>query len=336
MTTSTGVSFPSYDNTVTLSGTITSPRGTDLRPAVVIVVGSGAIDRDGSAGSIRLHVYSKLAEFFTNELGWICLRYDKRGVAKSVNGDSNLFLTSGMSDLALDVVEATKFLLAQPRVDSTKLVLTGHSEGAIIMPLVAQHLRDQGVTTPLGLLLLSGFGESIETAMRFQSEELWDEIVNGRTITTWLLRRLLTPKKLQDKIDDLKVKVNTTPADLIVKKCGLVKIPAKWFREHFAFNLSRIRELSASVTSHVLVITGAKDAQTRATHCTREDASVVFVGAASVTSCIPSQMTHHLRPMDGTPSLFSLMQEYKKTANNPLDAELARAITDWANSIQKC
>ncbi|KAF0694192.1 Aste57867_14912 [Aphanomyces stellatus] len=333
--TSLDVTFPSLDGSVTLAGTVTAPSGpvTDLRPAVVIIHGSGRVDRNGNppaASGIEIHVYSKLASFFTDELGWVCLRYDKRGTGASTNGDKLLFTRAGMSDLAQDAVQATKLLSTMPRVDASKVILAGHSEGAILLAQVAK-LVGQPIH---GLFYVAGFGESLEIAVRCQQSRAVAEIAVMKGFQAWLMRRFLSEKSLQKKIDDLKAKVNKTDKDVITEYCGLVKTPAKWWREHFAYDLPRIHADCARVTSHVLIITGAKDVQCRAEFCTVEHAKSILTQAASVTCAVPAKMTHLLRPMEGTPSLVKSMEEYKKTAKDPLDSEFVDAVRQWARAIE--
>ena len=67
-----------------LHGTLTVLDDSEKKcPAVLVVAGSGEVDRDGNASGFKfkLSIYKELAEFVTG-LGFAVLRYDKRGVAK--------------------------------------------------------------------------------------------------------------------------------------------------------------------------------------------------------------------------------------------------------------
>ncbi|KAF0694191.1 Aste57867_14911 [Aphanomyces stellatus] len=279
----------------------------DLRPAVVIVHGSGRIDRNGnSANGIEINVYSKLASFFTDELGWVCLRFDKRGTGASTNGDKLLFTRAGLSDLVNDAVQATKLLLTMPRVDATKL-MTAKARFCCRKSHCSSHQR-QHRRAAAEIAVMEGF-------------------------QGWAMRRFLSEASLQKKIDDLKAKANKTDKVVLSECFGLVKTPAKWWRE-LAYDLPRIHADSARVTSHVLIITGAKDVQCRAEFCTVEHAKSILTQAASVTCAVPAKMTHLLRPMEGTPSLVKSMEEYKKTAKDPLDSEFVDAVRQWARVIE--
>ena len=121
-----------------------------LYPAVIIVHGSGPIDRNGNAimafpqPSMKLNTQNKLARVLveeTNNMAVLC--YDKRGIGKSccTNNNKNLYYQAGMTDLVQDVVQAYKYLIEHPRIDSNRIVLIGHSEGAILLPLIVETIQ---------------------------------------------------------------------------------------------------------------------------------------------------------------------------------------------------
>jgi len=77
------VSFPSKAAGVTMGGTLTIPEGAGPHPAVILISGSGAQDRDETIFSHK--PFLVLADHLTRR-GIAVLRYDDRGVGKS-NGD---------------------------------------------------------------------------------------------------------------------------------------------------------------------------------------------------------------------------------------------------------
>jgi dienelactone hydrolase len=140
---STDVHFTSRDGTV-LAGTLTVPdRGRGPFPAVVLVHGSGAENRDEAIGPNP--VFLQLSNALSNA-GYVVLRYDKRGVEKS--GGSPLSGTR--ENLIADVSAALQFTAAQRAVDAEHVFLLGHSEGAELVPSVAA--RRGGIA---GLILLA-------------------------------------------------------------------------------------------------------------------------------------------------------------------------------------
>ena len=140
-----------------------------LYPAAIIIHGSGPIDRNGNAimpfplPSMKLNTHDQLADYLvkTNN-NMVVLCYDKRGVGKSIskqNKNKNLlYYDSGMMDLVHDVIHAYKYLIENhptTNVDSKRIYLIGHSEGAILLPLIVETIQKE-YTTTLERLLLFG------------------------------------------------------------------------------------------------------------------------------------------------------------------------------------
>jgi len=73
-----------------------------------------------------------LADALTRQ-GYAVLRYDKRGVARSTGDYSN----ATTLDFASDVMAAIAYLKARSDINSAKVGLIGHSEGATIAAIVA-------------------------------------------------------------------------------------------------------------------------------------------------------------------------------------------------------
>ncbi|MFO0871764.1 MAG: alpha/beta fold hydrolase [Pirellulales bacterium] len=145
---------------VTLSGTLTLPRETPPRGAILLLAGSGPHDRDETLfGHQPLLV---LADFLTRR-GYAVLRYDKRGVGRST-GD--LALATSES-LARDAVAALEFLRRDPRLQSTRLGLIGHSEGGLVGGLVAARHKELA-----WLVMLAGPGVDGEQILRSQGERI--------------------------------------------------------------------------------------------------------------------------------------------------------------------
>lgn len=129
-----------------LAGTLTLPQGTGPFPALVLLTGSGAQDRDEAIMGHR--PFLVLADHLTRA-GFAVLRYDDRGVGGS-KGDLN---KATQSDLAGDARGALDWLAAQPEIDKKRLGLLGHSEGAMIAAKAAA--ADKRVAA---LIMLAGPG----------------------------------------------------------------------------------------------------------------------------------------------------------------------------------
>ncbi len=117
-----------------LAGTLTLPRATNGRvPCVVTITGSGLEDRDESLPMVQgYRPFRQVAEALARR-GVATLRLDDRGFGDS-GGDPG---SASTADFADDVRAALAWLRKRPEVDGRRLALLGHSEGAIIAPLVA-------------------------------------------------------------------------------------------------------------------------------------------------------------------------------------------------------
>ena len=114
-----------------LAGSLFLPRGGGRRPAVALVLGSGAEDRVyGGAGPA-------LGSHFARN-GFVCLAWDKPGVGKST-GDFN---AQNFPDRAEEALAAVRFLRERPEVRPDQIGLWGHSQGGMVVPLAAS-LSDQ-------------------------------------------------------------------------------------------------------------------------------------------------------------------------------------------------
>lgn len=120
---------------VELAGTLTLPVGDGPFPAVALVSGSGAQDRDGEIMGHR--PFLVLADHLTRH-GIAVLRTDDRGVGGS---EGNLAEATS-SDLAGDAVAAVHYLRSRPEVAWRRIGLLGHSEGALVAPLAASRSSD--------------------------------------------------------------------------------------------------------------------------------------------------------------------------------------------------
>ena len=115
---------------VTLAGTLTLPAGDGPFPAMLMITGSGAQNRDEELAGHR--PFLVIADAVTRA-GVAVLRVDDRGVGGS-GGDLS---QATYADLVGDVEAGVSFLKARPDVDPKRVGLFGHSEGGYLAPLAA-------------------------------------------------------------------------------------------------------------------------------------------------------------------------------------------------------
>ncbi|GAA2013995.1 alpha/beta hydrolase [Nakamurella flavida] len=125
-------------------------------PAVVIVGGTGAVDRNGDAPGLATGAYRWLADRLS-DLGIASLRYDKLGTGATGLGpyaaDPSALLAHGYDELRVQPVrDALTFVAGQPGIDTDRLLLLGHSEGGPLALTVTTDRREAPAVA--GLLLI--------------------------------------------------------------------------------------------------------------------------------------------------------------------------------------
>ncbi len=124
------VAYDSKAPGVRIAGTLTIPPGPGPFPAVLLITGSGAQDRDESL--LGHKPFLVLADALTRR-GVLVLRVDDRGTGKSTGN----FGSSTTFDFADDAQAGFHYLKGRKQVAPGKVGLVGHSEGGLIAPIVA-------------------------------------------------------------------------------------------------------------------------------------------------------------------------------------------------------
>lgn len=136
-----------------LPGTITIPNKEGSFPAVVLVQGSGANDRDETIGPNKplKDIAWGLA---TNDI--IVLRYDKRTKVypEETAIDKNLTVKEEVLD---DAIEAVKILNKFDNVNTSQIYVLGHSLGAMMAPQIASNEKNIS-----GIILLAAPARKLE------------------------------------------------------------------------------------------------------------------------------------------------------------------------------
>lgn len=122
------VRVPSKATGVTLACTLTIPEEEGPHPAMVLVTGSGPQDRDETVFGHKSFLV--IADYLARH-GVGALRCDDRGTGKS----TGRFLGGTTADFSLDAEGAFNYLLGRP--EFKRVGIAGHSEGAVIAPMVA-------------------------------------------------------------------------------------------------------------------------------------------------------------------------------------------------------
>jgi dienelactone hydrolase len=134
--TSTTVTVQS--DTLALPGTLLEPDTSAAVPGVVLVHGSGAIDRNGQDPQGRVPpIFKRWAERMVDR-GVAVLRYDKRTTQPEAARADPRALT--FLDFVRDAVAAGRLLRDREAVDGNRIVFVGHSQGGNVAPAAATRL----------------------------------------------------------------------------------------------------------------------------------------------------------------------------------------------------
>ncbi|MHC0036199.1 alpha/beta hydrolase family protein [Pseudoneobacillus sp. C159] len=299
----------------TIYGTLAIPNDVvdgEKYPAVLLIAGSGPLDRDGNdrKGKFQTNLYKGLAQYMTN-LGFVTFRYDKRGTGQA-EGE---WLASGLSDLVEDAQKSVEFLKSHPYVDPEKIIVCGHSEGAIIATRLAELL-------PLaGIMFLSGGVDNLSQALKQQRLLGYKELCETPGFKGWIYRKINIAEKGEKQAEAFMEKVRKTDKD-IIKLQLFFKQPAKWFREHDAYDT---REALKNVSCPVIAIHGDKDVNVD-NEVLKELAGLV---KGKSEYHIITNMEHGLRIQTEPKNILNVRKIFNELMKRPLHEEALEKIANW-------
>ena len=120
---------------INLSGTLTLPKKDGKFQVVILVSGSGPQNRNQEIMGHK--PFWVLADYLTKK-GIGVLRYDDRGIGASQGN----FNAASSVDFSYDAEAAMDYLKSRKEIDHKKIGLMGHSEGGLIVPMVAIRRSD--------------------------------------------------------------------------------------------------------------------------------------------------------------------------------------------------
>lgn len=153
------VVFRNHKASIDLAGTLTLPQGEGKFPAVILVSGSGAQNRDEE---LMGHKPFLLISDYLTRRGIAVLRYDDRGVGESQGN----YAASTVEDFATDASAALNYLKSRKEVDAAKTGIIGHSEGGMIAFMLAAQAE------PAFIVSMAGVGIKGKDLLELQREVL--------------------------------------------------------------------------------------------------------------------------------------------------------------------
>jgi uncharacterized protein len=290
-----------------LAGVLSKPSNTTgPAPAVVLVAGSGAQDRDERVFNIP--IFGQLANALA-DAGFVVLRYDKRGVGRSGGRIENATL----EDYADDVVNVIEWLRRRPDIDPKRIAIVGHSEGGAVALLAGRRTKRAAA-----LALIAAPGDS------------------GREVTLWQQRHLLDLTNEPEASRNAKIALELKVLDAVSAKTGWDDIPDElrkqadtaWFRSWVRFDPAIVM---TSVDQPILIVQGALDTQVPPAHAdrlerlsrARKNISPEFTRKVLVPG------VNHLL----VPAKTGEVSEYPSLGGSTVSPVVTNAISDWLKVV---
>jgi pimeloyl-ACP methyl ester carboxylesterase len=270
-------------------------------PVVVLVAGSGRLDRDETVSGIP--VFAQLANGLA-DAGFMVVRYDKRGVGQSGGRDEAVTI----QDYADDVRAVVEFLRKRKDVDPNRIAIVGHSEGGFVGLQAAANAG--GRVTALALLATPGTlgGELVLEQQRY------------------LLDKMTLPDDEKLSRMDLQRRIQAA----VTSGTGWDGIPpayrrqadTPWFRSFLVFDPAK---LMPKVEQPILVVQGERDRQVPVRH------GQLLLDAAKRRKKSPAAA---LVTIDGVNHLFvpaetGDVDEYATLQDAHLSPKLLDALVPW-------
>lgn len=300
---------------VSIGATVAYTDKNIVSPAIVVIMGTGKTDRDGNEKGFRTDLYRRLAEFFAG-LGFVCIRYDKRGTFQST-GDFN---TAGLQDLTDDAISVIRYAKALPYVNETRVLVCGHSEGAMIATLLS---AKEDVA---GLLLLGGAATSMKDALLYQNDLVAEEFQHKKGLPGMLLRSQTSKEKTDAKVDTMFRKCINARKDRVF--FGGMMLNAKWVREHASYSSEDYIALLKKCGRPILAVTGTADLSADY----RKLSALRDIPSAKIFT--PSRVNHILREIDDGNSVMSVKKQYGRLASQPMHAATEETIKEWLSQFR--
>jgi pimeloyl-ACP methyl ester carboxylesterase len=272
-------------------------------PAIVLVGGSGQIDRDSVAHGVP--VMGQLAGLLA-DAGFLVVRYDKRGVGQS-GGRAE---TATLADYGEDVHAVVRWLRDQKDVDDKRLTVVGHSEGGAIALLAAARSEDIR-----SIVTIAAPGTT------------------GRELVLEQQRRALETLKISDEEKQRRVALQTKILDAVLTGQGWEEVPeamrkqadTPWFRSLLAFDPA---QTMPRVKQPLLILHGERDRQVPIAGAEQLNGLALKRKRGAATLVILPGLNHLL-----VPAQTGEVSEYGSLTDAKVSPDVARAIADWLKQL---
>ncbi|MGH9347151.1 MAG: alpha/beta hydrolase family protein [Vicinamibacterales bacterium] len=292
-------------NGFNIAGTLTRPKDDaqaargGRRPAVVLLSGSGAGDRDGVAGGVPIlgQISGALAD-----AGCITLRYDKRGSGQT-GGRAE---SATLADFAEDARAVVRYLQKRKDVDPRRIVVLGHSEGAWVGLLAAS--REDRIRGVISIAAPATTGAELVLEQQ---------------------RRALDQLKLSDAERQAKIELQKKIQAAVVSGKGWEDVPADvrkqadtpWFQSLLTFDPAKVIR---NVEQPILILHPELDRQVPVEHADTL-AELAKKSDSKSVEVITVRGVNHLL----VPATTGEVSEYGSLPDRNVSGDVTKAIVDW-------
>lgn len=338
-------SFPNYSteevhfinsaaDSILFSGTLTLPES-KAKELVILISGSGPQNRDEE---ILGHKPFQVIADYLSRRHVAVLRYDDRGVEKS-GGNFGLATTK---DFASDVEAAISYVKSREDLKNLKLGLIGHSEGAMIAPMVASNnqavefiilLAGPGIPSDELLLLQNRLimqaNKSPQQVIEYEVETLRqvnEVILQSREKSAHELKKELVPMVAERLKGSFRGVGRSEEGIELLAERSVRPLLTQWFRYCLAFEpavyLSQIR-------CPVLALNGTLDLQVPAKENLAAIDSILQSAGNNQIEIKALEGLNHLfqKAETGSPSEYGLIRE-------SFNEEALEVMEEWIRKME--
>ncbi|NMD39033.1 MAG: hypothetical protein GYA87_10195, partial [Christensenellaceae bacterium] len=297
-----------------VEATVLIPEGLKTKaPGVVLVQGSGDLDRDATFQAVK--PMKDIAEALALN-GVASIRFDKRTLVNYELCTPEYFESFTINeDLVEDALFATEAIKGFEEVDSNKIFLLGHDLGASISPYIAQT-----VTTPYaGIIAISGTPINMLEIIKTQNLSLLNKL-QGQELSQAINEKLPEIEKA-DRI--------STITENEAKKLQVFGKPMYYFYDMQKLNMGKI---ASELTAPMLILQGGRDFQINNEIGYNSWKKVLF-NKENVKYKKYPMLNHMMMEYKGDLAFERTIEEYTVPAN--VDSEVINDILLWIQEIIK-
>jgi pimeloyl-ACP methyl ester carboxylesterase len=285
-----------------LGATLTRPASTasPRLPAVILLAGSGASDRDGVAAGVP--IIGQLAGAVA-DAGFLAVRYDKRGFGQS-GGRAE---SATLNDYAEDARAVFNWLRNRKDVDPDRIAVVGHSEGAWVALLLAS--RERRVAGVVAIAAPASTGaELVLEQQRYVLEQ-------ANTPDAERAEKIALQQKINAAVISGRDWEGIAPE---LRK----QADTPWFQSLLTFDPARVVR---NVRQPLLLVHGELDRQVPIAHVDRLSELARKESRSRSVEVVTVRGVNHLL----VPAVTGHVSEYGTLDDRTVSGDVAKAVTTW-------